>query len=134
MEVKSRYSVVAELEAKKRGLMAERDGLKKNVFMKEKALNQNLFQYKQGTQLLQRKITDLEVKGNKFLSELEIEKVSLERKLSDLAADQVRFEVEANSDIEYLINNMDTMKESLIEQIASVEENLKRFGMSVKTK
>lgn len=134
MEVKSRYSVVAELEAKKRGLMAERDGLEKNVFEKAKELDTKLFQYIHAIKNIQRKVKDLDLKKEKFLFELSNEKVDLERKIQDMDADKVRIENDGNRDIEYLKTNMKTMKDSLAGQINSVDENLKRFGMSVKTK
>ena len=85
METKSRYEVMSELEAKKRDLIKERDGLKEQALAKEKNLK-----------LLQRKKDDTIL--------------AFDRELADQTEDKKNFEAamaETKVTIDELIKSVD---------------------------
>jgi len=80
METKSRYEVISDLEAQKRTLIRERDGLKDQVSLREKRITQ-----------IKRDLEDAELELKEFKDNLETKKETLNELIKGLDASLERF-------------------------------------------
>ncbi len=91
METKSRYEVIAELEAQKRDLIVERDGLKDESKTKEDAIR-NLKRNKDDTMIaFDRKIEDAAVEHKRFTDTMDERKTTVSELIASVDASLARF-------------------------------------------
>jgi len=91
METKSRYEVIAELEARKRALISERDSLKETLAKKEKLVT--LTERKKADTILyiDRELEDLREDVAKFIDSMDERKETIRELIASVDASLERF-------------------------------------------
>jgi len=91
METKSRYEVISELEAKKRELIKERDGMKNELDRTEMALTRLERQKADNTNILDRQIEDVKKEISKFKDNIAERKVTIQELIRSVDDSLERF-------------------------------------------
>ena len=150
METQSRYEVIAKLEETKRKLINERDGLNDKLLKKEDDLKLTEENEKDSINRANRSRDDLERqrkiygithnrqmediersyldKTNEFDKQLE----SINRSEEDSIKQHDRSIEIQKKDIDNFKQTINDRKQTIIEQMISIDENLERFGKIVK--
>jgi chromosome segregation ATPase len=128
METKSRYEVIAELEAKKRTLIQERDALNDEVNSKERNIK-NLEREKEN---IETQKTDFQFRQDKARQNLENEKKDFDFKIGNTLVVVEREIADAKEDLEYFKTTIQQKKATKEVLIKSVDESLARFNTLTK--
>ena len=91
METKSRYEVISELEAKKRELIKERDGMKNELDRTEMALTRLERQKVDNNVILDRQIEDVKKEISKFKDNIAERKVTIKELIRSVDDSLERF-------------------------------------------
>ena len=135
METKSRYEVISDLEAQKRTLVRERDGLEEESRVREKVVvelervKEDITKQKADFEMRQKNTQiDLERDFDNNLLKLKREKEEYEFKLKNTEEDYTRRIADAKEDSTNFKTTKEERKKTIQELIKGVDDSLERFG------